>query len=45
MLIISNKNKRTVAFITYTKQKQYLCGKFYSYETKNIRKNRVFRTY
>ena len=45
MFRISNKNKRTIVFITYTKQKEYLCEKFYSYETKNIRKNRVFRTY
>ena len=30
LLIISNKNKKTVVFVTYTKQKEYLCGKFYS---------------
>ena len=45
LLIISNKNKKTVAFVTYTKQKEYLCGKFYSYETKDIRKTRVFQSY
>ena len=45
LLIISNKNKRIIIFITYTKQKEYLCGKLYSYETKNIRKNRVFQSY
>lgn len=27
------------------KQKEYLCEKFYSYETKNIRKTRVFQSY
>ena len=27
------------------KQKEYLCEKFYSYETKNIRKTRVFQPY
>ena len=27
------------------KQKEYLCGKFYSYETKNIRKTWVFQSY
>lgn len=27
------------------KQKEYLCEKFYSYETKNIRKIRVFQPY
>ena len=45
LLIISNKNKKTVVFVTYTKQKEYLCGKFYSYETKDIRKTRVFQSY
>ena len=45
MLIISNKNKKTIVFVTYVKQKEYLCEKFYSYETKNIRKTRVFQSY
>ena len=45
LLIISNKNKKAIVFVTYTKQKEYLCGKFYSYETKNIRKTRVFQSY
>ena len=42
LLIISNKNKKSIVFVTYVKQKEYLCEKFYSYETKNIRKTRVF---
>ena len=45
LLIISNKNKKSIVFVTYTKQKEYLCEKFYSYETKNIRKTRVFQSY
>ena len=45
LLIISNKNKKPIVFVTYVKQKEYLCEKFYSYETKNIRKTRVFQPY
>lgn len=33
LLIISNKNKKNIGFVTRMKQNSYLCGKFYSYET------------
>lgn len=42
LLIISNKTKIFICLVTYKKQKLYICEKFYLYETKNIRKNRVF---
>lgn len=41
-LIISNKTEKIPTFVTYVKQKAYLCEKFYSYETEDTGKERIF---